>query len=56
MRDIRVQTAPPAFKHIGLYGFRRTFLLKFSELPQKALELSESLDQLLAVEHGYGIH
>ncbi len=56
MRDIRLQPAPRAYKHIGLYGFRRTFLLKFSELPQTPLELSESLEQLRALEHGYGIH
>jgi 3-deoxy-manno-octulosonate cytidylyltransferase (CMP-KDO synthetase) len=56
MRDIRLQPAPRAYKHIGLYGFRRTFLLKFSELAQTPLELSESLEQLRALEHGYGIH
>ena len=47
---------PAAFKHIGLYGYRRTFLLKLSELPQTPLELSESLEQLRALEHGYRIH
>ncbi len=56
LRDIRLQPVPPAFKHIGLYGFRRAFLLTFSGLPQTPLELSESLEQLRALEHGYGIH
>jgi 3-deoxy-manno-octulosonate cytidylyltransferase (CMP-KDO synthetase) len=44
------------FKHIGLYGYRRTFLLKFAALPQTPLERAESLEQLRALEHGYRIH
>jgi len=44
------------FKHIGLYGFRRTFLLKFATLAQTPLEQAESLEQLRALEHGYRIH
>jgi len=46
----------PAFKHIGLYGYHRTFLLKFAKLPQTPLERAESLEQLRALEHGYRIH
>jgi 3-deoxy-manno-octulosonate cytidylyltransferase (CMP-KDO synthetase) len=44
------------FKHLGLYGYRRTFLLKFATLAQTPLERSESLEQLRALEHGYRIH
>jgi 3-deoxy-manno-octulosonate cytidylyltransferase (CMP-KDO synthetase) len=43
------------FKHIGLYGFRREFLLAFAALQQTALERAESLEQLRALEHGYRI-
>jgi 3-deoxy-manno-octulosonate cytidylyltransferase (CMP-KDO synthetase) len=43
------------FKHIGLYGFRRDFLLTFAALPQTPLEQTESLEQLRALEHGYRI-
>jgi len=43
-------------KHIGLYGYRRAFLLTLAALPQTPLELSESLEQLRALEHGYRIH
>ena len=43
------------FKHIGLYGFRRDFLLRFAALPQTPLERAESLEQLRALEHGYRI-
>jgi 3-deoxy-manno-octulosonate cytidylyltransferase (CMP-KDO synthetase) len=44
------------FKHLGLYGYRRTFLLTFATLPQTPLEQVESLEQLRALEHGYRIH
>jgi 3-deoxy-manno-octulosonate cytidylyltransferase (CMP-KDO synthetase) len=44
------------YKHIGLYGYHRTFLLKFATLPQTPLERAESLEQLRALEHGYRIH
>jgi 3-deoxy-manno-octulosonate cytidylyltransferase (CMP-KDO synthetase) len=44
-----------AFVHIGLYAFRRDFLLRFAALPQTPLELAESLEQLRALEHGYRI-
>jgi 3-deoxy-manno-octulosonate cytidylyltransferase (CMP-KDO synthetase) len=44
-----------AFKHIGLYGYRRECLLWFAALPQTALETAESLEQLRALEHGVRI-
>jgi 3-deoxy-manno-octulosonate cytidylyltransferase (CMP-KDO synthetase) len=42
-------------QHIGLYAYRRDFLLEFARLPQTKLELAESLEQLRALEHGYSI-
>ena len=42
-------------QHVGLYAYRRDFLLEFVKLPQTPLELSESLEQLRALEHGFGI-
>jgi 3-deoxy-manno-octulosonate cytidylyltransferase (CMP-KDO synthetase) len=54
LRD--ASAAPPSiFKHIGLYGYRRDFLLSFAALPQTTLEIAESLEQLRALEHGYRI-
>ena len=53
-----IRGGPPEsgpYKHIGLYGYRRTFLLKFATLPQTPLERTESLEQLRALEHGYRI-
>jgi 3-deoxy-manno-octulosonate cytidylyltransferase (CMP-KDO synthetase) len=43
------------YKHIGLYAFRRDFLLTFATLPQTPLEQAESLEQLRALEHGFRI-
>lgn len=45
----------PAYKHIGLYVYRKGFLLKFSKLKPTPLEESESLEQLRALENGYRI-
>jgi 3-deoxy-manno-octulosonate cytidylyltransferase (CMP-KDO synthetase) len=43
------------FKHIGLYVYRRDFLLGYSELPVGPLERAERLEQLRAIENGYQI-
>jgi 3-deoxy-manno-octulosonate cytidylyltransferase (CMP-KDO synthetase) len=42
-------------KHLGLYAYRRDFLLLLAALPQTALEQAESLEQLRALEHGHRI-
>jgi 3-deoxy-manno-octulosonate cytidylyltransferase (CMP-KDO synthetase) len=42
-------------KHIGLYGYRRTFVAIFAALAPTPLEVAESLEQLRAMEHGYRI-
>ena len=55
-RDSHATPSGPIFKHVGLYGYRRRFLLTLSTLPQTPLELSESLEQLRALEHGHHIH
>jgi len=44
------------YRHLGLYVYRRDFLLKFSRLRPTALEQIESLEQLRALEHGYRIY
>ena len=45
----------PACKHVGIYGYRRDFLLELCDLPRTPLEIAESLEQLRALEHGYRI-
>jgi len=44
------------FKHIGLYVYRREFLLSYPDLPVGPLERAERLEQLRALENGYPIH
>jgi len=43
-------------KHVGLYVYRRSFLLDYPHLPKTPLEEQECLEQLRALEHGYRIH
>ncbi|MCR4439296.1 MAG: 3-deoxy-manno-octulosonate cytidylyltransferase [bacterium] len=43
------------YNHIGLYVFRRSFLLKYATLPQTPLEKVEKLEQLRILEHGFRI-
>ena len=43
------------FKHIGVYVFRRKFLLQFSKMKPTPLEKLEKLEQLRALENGYRI-
>lgn len=47
--------ATPASKHIGLYVYRREFLLAYPGLPETPLERLEKLEQLRALEHGFRI-
>jgi 3-deoxy-manno-octulosonate cytidylyltransferase (CMP-KDO synthetase) len=42
-------------KHVGLYVYRREFLLKYAALPPSPLELAEHLEQLRMLEHGFAI-
>jgi 3-deoxy-manno-octulosonate cytidylyltransferase (CMP-KDO synthetase) len=43
------------YKHIGLYVYRRNFLLEYSSLPVGPLEQAERLEQLRAIENGFRI-
>ncbi|HAX62068.1 MAG TPA: 3-deoxy-manno-octulosonate cytidylyltransferase [Elusimicrobia bacterium] len=47
---------PNSLKHIGLYVYRKFFLLKFARMKQTPLELSEKLEQLRILENGYKIY
>jgi 3-deoxy-manno-octulosonate cytidylyltransferase (CMP-KDO synthetase) len=49
--------APPAAarRHIGVYAYRREFLLRFAELEPGVLEALEKLEQLRALERGFRI-
>jgi 3-deoxy-manno-octulosonate cytidylyltransferase (CMP-KDO synthetase) len=43
------------YKHIGIYCYEKKFLLEYNSLPESNLEISESLEQLRAIENGYSI-
>jgi 3-deoxy-manno-octulosonate cytidylyltransferase (CMP-KDO synthetase) len=45
----------PPLRHVGIYCFRAGFLREFPTLPQSPLEVTESLEQLRALWHGYRI-
>jgi len=59
IRDVRADEDLPAhhrfLHHIGLYVYRRDFLLRFAELAPTPLEQVEKLEQLRALENGYRI-
>ena len=42
-------------KHVGMYGYNRQFLLTYAKMEPTPAELTESLEQLRALENGYTI-
>jgi 3-deoxy-manno-octulosonate cytidylyltransferase (CMP-KDO synthetase) len=48
-------TAPPYFKHLGFYAYRKPALDRFVALPESSLERSERLEQLRFLENGIPI-
>ncbi len=53
-RDAKIEDQQ-YYQHIGLYVYRRDFLLKYAGMKRTALEKAESLEQLRALENGYQI-
>lgn len=45
----------PPLKHVGMYGYQRQFLLNYVKMEPTPAELTESLEQLRALENGYTI-
>ena len=41
------------YRHVGIYAYKRDFLLKFIKMPQSELELGEGIEPLRALENGY---
>lgn len=53
----RTSGEPPAYYlHLGIYAYRREFLLQFASWPPTPLESTEKLEQLRALEHGRSIY
>jgi 3-deoxy-manno-octulosonate cytidylyltransferase (CMP-KDO synthetase) len=46
---------PAPLRHIGIYAYRVGFLRTFPTLPQAPIEITEALEQLRALWHGYRI-
>lgn len=51
----RNDAGTPVYKHIGIYAYRRDFLLAYAKMAPTPLERTESLEQLRALENGYKI-
>ena len=51
----RTQENAPVYHHMGMYAFRRDFLMHYTTLPQTPLEKAEALEQLRVLEHGFKI-
>lgn len=51
----RHEFSVPPLEHVGIYAYRRDFLLAYAKMEQTPLEKTESLEQLRALEMGYKI-
>ena len=51
----RHEFSVPPLKHVGIYAYRRDFLLAYAKMEQTTLEKTESLEQLRALEMGFKI-
>jgi len=53
-REELLTANPPVFyQHLGIYAYRREFLLKLAELPRPDIEKTENLEQLRVLHAGY---
>jgi 3-deoxy-manno-octulosonate cytidylyltransferase (CMP-KDO synthetase) len=50
-----LRTKAIVYRHMGLYGYRRDFLLTYQTLSLTPLQLAEDLEQLKVLEHGFRI-
>ena len=56
MDDRRVQDSPgQVYKHVGIYGYTRSFLLEFTRMKPTPMEMLEKLEQLRILENGHSI-
>jgi 3-deoxy-manno-octulosonate cytidylyltransferase (CMP-KDO synthetase) len=53
--DPGIAAHPLGYLHLGLYAYRRDFLLRVGSLPPSSLEVAEKLEQLRVLEAGYPI-
>lgn len=55
LSSLRSRSPSPWLLHLGIYAYRREFLLALTQMPQSRLEKLESLEQLRALEAGASI-
>jgi 3-deoxy-manno-octulosonate cytidylyltransferase (CMP-KDO synthetase) len=55
VRDAADRAVACHWQHVGLYVYRRDFLLRYAKLPQTPLEMLEKLEQLRVIENGFAI-
>jgi 3-deoxy-manno-octulosonate cytidylyltransferase (CMP-KDO synthetase) len=55
-RDATDPASPAYYLHLGIYAYRRKFLLEYASWPATPCETSEKLEQLRALEHGRAIY
>lgn len=54
-RTLRYQPSHQYYRHLGLYAYRREFLMHYAKLAPTPLQQAEDLEQLKVLEHGYKI-
>lgn len=54
-QGIHALPSPAPLRHIGIYAYRVGFLRRFPQLSQAPIEVTEALEQLRAMWHGYRI-
>jgi 3-deoxy-manno-octulosonate cytidylyltransferase (CMP-KDO synthetase) len=54
-RDETERRLEPYYLHLGIYAYRRDFLLRYAGWPPTPIELTEKLEQLRALEHARSI-
>lgn len=55
-RDAATSPAPAYYLHLGIYAYRRDFLVEYAAWPPTPCEQAEKLEQLRALEHGRSIY
>jgi len=53
--NIKDDYTAKVFRHVGIYAYKKEFLLKFVSMKQTELELGEGIEPLRAMENGYSI-
>ena len=54
-RNTQKPVGSKQYKHLGLYAYRKEFLLQYNSWPKGVLEATEQLEQLRVLEHGVKI-